>query len=118
MEFLKSSRLPIFVIANLKGGVGKTTLTAYLAKMLARQGLRVLLIDFDNQGSLSSFMLHGEDVRLQSSGADFLLQDLSPGTLFDLQTLTSIRDAGMTDISLVTAARSLAILENRLEHFH
>lgn len=47
----------IIAIAALKGGVGKTTLTAHLAGAFARKGYRVLLVDLDLQGSLSGLML-------------------------------------------------------------
>ncbi|MEI7870306.1 MAG: ParA family protein [Candidatus Methylumidiphilus sp.] len=40
-------------IANQKGGVGKSTLTVHLAYAAMDAGHRVLLIDMDNQGSLS-----------------------------------------------------------------
>ncbi len=52
-------RARILSFVNLKGGVGKTTLCANLAATLARRGYRVLAIDLDFQGSLSSLCLDG-----------------------------------------------------------
>ena len=47
-------RISIF---NHKGGVGKTTLTVNIALTLAAQGKRVLLVDSDPQGNLTSYLI-------------------------------------------------------------
>lgn len=49
--------IPIISVVNFKGGVGKTTICANLAGYFAKAGKRVLLIDFDYQGSLSDTKL-------------------------------------------------------------
>ncbi|MDG4869637.1 ParA family protein, partial [Guyparkeria sp. 1SP6A2] len=44
-------RSKVVTIANNKGGVGKTTLTIYLASYFRQLGKKVLVIDLDYQGS-------------------------------------------------------------------
>ncbi|MGW1564398.1 ParA family protein [Streptomyces sp. NPDC002144] len=54
----------IFVIVNGKGGVGKSSLSAALAVALSMLGLRVLLMEMDEQGN------NGEDLGFTGSDLD------------------------------------------------
>ncbi len=61
---------------NERGGVGKTTLTANIAWMLANFGVKVLLIDLDPQADLSSWLLGRERLN------ELWLQETRPTTIF------------------------------------
>ena len=61
----KTQLRAVIGIGNYKGGVGKTTTTLNLAMALHLQGYRVMVIDMDRQGNLSSCPDWDPDLELQ-----------------------------------------------------
>jgi chromosome partitioning protein len=66
----------VMVIANQKGGVGKTTTAVNIAAGLAHNGMRVLIIDLDPQGNASTAL--GIDHSTGTSGVYEVLADGIP----------------------------------------
>jgi chromosome partitioning protein len=62
----------VYVFANQKGGVGKTTVTLGIAAALAGRGAGVLLVDLDPQASATKVL--GVDVEERCTVADALLE--------------------------------------------
>lgn len=104
-------KLRIVTFTNLKGGVGKTTLTANLAAYFHEQNIRVLLIDFDYQGSLSAAVLKSVG-REAYSEADRLLS----GALTAAEVVHPARrlTPQLERMTLIPAEYKLSQQENRL----
>lgn len=95
----------IIVIANQKGGVGKSTTALNLSAACAMEGKRTLLIDLDPQGNASIAFLEQDAIR---SSAFELLTDLqTPWQEF-------IHSTKVEGLSLVPSRISLAKLEAKL----
>lgn len=69
--------MKIWAVANQKGGVGKTTTAVSLAGHLVTQGARVLLVDMDPQGSMTSYFGFDPDDMPRSIYSLFQLDDFS-----------------------------------------
>jgi chromosome partitioning protein len=111
----------VLAIANLKGGVGKTTLTANLGAYFARdRGLRVLLIDLDFQGSLSSMAIpSGEWVPQagqNSIATQVISNDIPPHQIVPIaQRIDLGADGNPTGrLQVITAYYDLAQADNRI----
>lgn len=46
----------VYVVANGKGGVGKTTTCAHMAGLMAMDGARTLIVDLNGQGNISELL--------------------------------------------------------------
>jgi cellulose biosynthesis protein BcsQ len=91
-------------ITNGKGGVGKTSLSANLAGIAARDGWRVLLVDLDPQGNLSADLGYVDDAG-NDAGYN-LLRAVETGQ--PVEPLTHVRPG----LDVVTGGDGLDALED------
>ena len=103
----------IIAVCNQKGGVGKTTTTVTLGVGLARQGMKVLLIDADPQGSLSiSLGIADPDGQTDTVAAimnhalnqeDYNVQDVIRSHAEGIDFIPANIDLASVDVKMVSA---------------
>jgi chromosome partitioning protein len=104
----RRNSVQIWTIANQKGGVGKTTSVVALAGLLTARKQRVLLVDLDPHGSLTSYFGYNPD-RIDRGTLDLFGETLPERD--SLQAL--LRPAGDSGIQLLGASPALATIERR-----
>jgi chromosome partitioning protein len=100
----------IWAIANQKGGVGKTTSVVSLGGLLAERGAKVLLIDLDPHGSLTSYFRYNPD-NLETSLYDLFFNQRCK----DLNYIHEvIKPTSRKGVDLLPATTALATLERQV----
>lgn len=101
----------IWTVSNQKGGVGKTTTAVSLGGLLAAQGQRVLLVDLDPQGSMTSYF------RLNPDGIEGSVYSLFEARANDqeIQHFAGLlQETGVDRLSLLPASTAMATLDRQL----
>lgn len=112
----KSKRSVRFLsVLNLKGGVGKTTISANLGASLVNRGKKVLLVDLDYQGSLTSLCLNEvqvKEIRTKIKFVEGIFRQGGTGSEGLKDWIFPVRDS--SNFGIVATEEPLGDVENQL----
>jgi WD40 repeat protein/MinD-like ATPase involved in chromosome partitioning or flagellar assembly len=90
---LSDGKSKIYTFYSYKGGVGRSMAMANVAELLYREGLRVLMVDFDLEApGLEQYFYRNDEPEMQKVLCKRGLIDL----LFSYKSLRSLRDSGLS----------------------
>ena len=103
--------MQVIAVCNQKGGVGKTTTVYHLTRAAQQRGLRVLVVDMDPQGNITS-ALRRDDLPADVVGAADALSDRADVELADVIVPTIW--AGVDLAPTMTETDALEVVEREV----